>query len=866
VAGVDTIRGIAFQQACALGDAVDLLADPEAVLLRVEGAEDIVDYEIIAADGRRLRVCQAKTRREPRTWGAGEIAAVLNAWGELTETEDAEFAFVTDGQLGETAVAIKDVIEASRTGASQAELDTMVEQISRSRISLPPSSLLQRVELLTRFGTVGSILEGVEIRVLRLMERGRVATTEDARTAVDRLFRLLFEVGGEGQLQRREVTRLQVLDALGLTDEEVRAGGAWDIEARDLYRARIRDVQVEPDVVLLDVLPVHAAPRVLQLSGPTPAEGSRSRPAGALLDAGQVVLVSPTGGGKTTTLSAVWRIAADRGDVPVLLGADGHLPGTLGRRLHEAVARVLGRRLTAGAVERLLADRELVLLVDGVSEVDADTRDALRRDLHTLAAQRPLRVVTAGRDLAAARSILPESDNAAGFSLVGLSRGERRQIADARLGRDAANEVVRIEETLGDAVDNPLLFGMALAVSEQGGPILSRPQVYQEFLTGLAARADVVDLDITLASLGVAWSALLATSRRATDSYEWRQVVADGLDRLGGLGAFAGHEVTAGKALDQARAMGLLVRPDLDAGLVPLHDSFADYLAGAAAAHGWTDMPAPLIPAQDEQVLFAAQIRGLDHALAHRIALENPLLACRVAAQPGVERQSANPERVSVLLAALKANADLGTLADRAGARLLNDPSVLGLVLVNGPSGLVDLPEFQRLAAANPSWLLPPGTGSLAAAVNVWASAVRAELLPPPHRFPRLVPEDPDAVVSALSDHEQRCADLVQELVQRALPASTVGDRVLEALDSGIVAVVGNARPAPFGRPEFPVAYRRGGGQVLVVRDGDPRIDPTQLSAHAPAEDLLRRDVGMESAEHILDSLKALTARTWPIP
>lgn len=55
---------------------------------------------------------------------------------------------------------------------------------------------------------------------------------------------------------------------------------------------------------------------------------------------------------------------------------------------------------------------------------------------------------------------------------------------------------------------------------------------------------------------------------------------------------------------------GLLTRPDLDAGLVPLHDSFADYRAGAAVAHAWGSLPGPLVPGQDEQVLFAVQIAG----------------------------------------------------------------------------------------------------------------------------------------------------------------------------------------------------------------------------------------------------------------
>ena len=67
MAGVDTIRGIGFQQACAIGDAVDLVIDPGAARLRVEGVEDVVDYETFAADGQRLRVRQAKTRQAPAT-------------------------------------------------------------------------------------------------------------------------------------------------------------------------------------------------------------------------------------------------------------------------------------------------------------------------------------------------------------------------------------------------------------------------------------------------------------------------------------------------------------------------------------------------------------------------------------------------------------------------------------------------------------------------------------------------------------------------------------------------------------------------------------------------------------------------------
>ena len=867
MAGVDTIRGIGFQQACALGDAVDLAVNPAAVRLRVEGVEDVVDYETLATDGQRLRVRQAKTRQAPGTWSAGEIAAILDLWVELGNAENAEFAFVTDGQLGKSGVALESIIEAAKADIPQVELQAMADRIAGTTISLPPSSLLRRVELLTGSGTLSSVLERLELRVLRLMERGRVVTTEDARAVVDRLFRMLFVIGGERQPHRRDVTRQQVLDLLELTDEEVMAGGAWDTQARDTYRARLRNQSPPPDIVVLDVLRVHAGPRVLRLlEGPIEPERPRPEPPEALLGSRQVVLIGPTGRGKTTTLATLRRLAAERGDLPVLLPADGHLPGTLGRRIHEAVANVLDRRLTAGGVQRLLADQGLLLLVDGVSEVDQATREALRHDLSWLAAQRPPRVVATGRDLAAARSVLPDSGSAAGFSVVGLSRADRRQIADARTGRDCAPEVAQIEETLGDAVDSPLLFGMAVSVAEQGGSIQSRPEVYQQFLAGLAARAQLVETDIGFAALGVAWSNLLARSRRAADGYEWRQLLADALGHLDSVAAFAGHGATAGQVLEDARAIGLLARPDLDAGLAPLHDSFADYLAGAAVAHGWVDLPEPLGSAQDEQILFTVQMMGLSDALADRLVVENPLLACRVAAQPRLEPHPAEPERVGALLAKLTAGASLTTLADHAGICILDDASVLGVVLADEPFRLPDLVEFDRLAATNPSWLLPAGTGSLAAAVNLWASAVRAALRPQRQLFPTIVPTDPDAVVAALIEHESACAELLRTTAKQTLPSPAVGPRVLDALDQGLVAVVGDPQPGPLGRPDVPVRYRRGSGEVLVVREGDPRVDTAQLPTSRSADSLLRDHPARATARRVLETLAALTAKTWPAP
>jgi hypothetical protein len=65
VGGTDTARGISFQHAQAVAACLDVLESADANILRVEGADDVIDFELCADGGVRLRVCQAKTRKEP---------------------------------------------------------------------------------------------------------------------------------------------------------------------------------------------------------------------------------------------------------------------------------------------------------------------------------------------------------------------------------------------------------------------------------------------------------------------------------------------------------------------------------------------------------------------------------------------------------------------------------------------------------------------------------------------------------------------------------------------------------------------------------------------------------------------------------
>jgi hypothetical protein len=132
MSGADTTRGITFQTVVALAEAIAMVTDPDAVLLRVEGREDIVDYEVIGAAGKRLRVRQAKTKAEPYTWSAAGLLEVLRAWAALPDVAEAEFEFVTDGQLGTTGVQLCKVIRAAKAGADEAEIAVKASGMGRA--------------------------------------------------------------------------------------------------------------------------------------------------------------------------------------------------------------------------------------------------------------------------------------------------------------------------------------------------------------------------------------------------------------------------------------------------------------------------------------------------------------------------------------------------------------------------------------------------------------------------------------------------------------------------------------------------------------------------------------------------------------
>src|SRR6266545_969199 len=114
MAGVDAVRGIAYQQAHAVLAALDVLDDTNLAAIRVEGVHDVVDIELFTLVMSVHHAKQVKTRIEPYTWGEAELLAVLRRWASLPGADHATFELLTNGRLGPSGEKVQAALRSVR--------------------------------------------------------------------------------------------------------------------------------------------------------------------------------------------------------------------------------------------------------------------------------------------------------------------------------------------------------------------------------------------------------------------------------------------------------------------------------------------------------------------------------------------------------------------------------------------------------------------------------------------------------------------------------------------------------------------------------------------------------------------------------
>jgi hypothetical protein len=349
--GTDTSRGIAFQHAQAVSACLEAIESEEIEFLAVEGIEDIIDFEICSVGGRRLRVCQAKTRQEPYTWAPAEIIAMIGRWRAVQDADAAQFEFLTDGSAGpELANELLPSLQRARTASLSDDDRTYL----RSKGMDPEDPLLARVAVETRQPEADVVLDRVTLRLLRLLEiEGSQASTLRAEALVNELFRLVSVRAGKDAPEERVITRTELSLLVGVPLETIDATRRWDEDARSAYIAQLRIERPHPSFVVLATHELKLEPAALALVLREGAEATSQQlpgPATAMLDTDRgAVLSGRPGAGKSTTLELLVPEALNMNLLPVLVSVDGYEAGGLPWLIREALERHLGDRIAPSA-------------------------------------------------------------------------------------------------------------------------------------------------------------------------------------------------------------------------------------------------------------------------------------------------------------------------------------------------------------------------------------------------------------------------------------------------------------------------------------------------------------------------------------
>jgi len=866
VAGVDAVRGIAFQQAQAILAGLDVLDDPGLGSMRVEGVADVVDIEVFDLGGALRLGKQAKVRAEGYTWGRAELVAVLRRWAALPDAVNASFEFVTDGRLGPTGQEVADALEAAGSGRTEALAAILGEDagsaicaaLSNARVRLDPSG-------------VEALLARAERQVRAMLPDPRTAADarKEAEEAVNRLFRAMFVYAGDVEAQARILTRATLAQILGVpADQPVTL--RWPGELRNRYLDAARSRELETFVPALVSARMPSMPLMRRSDG----EGiDAAQPVSALLQGdGPSVLAGRTGMGKSTAGHLLRRDAARDARVVVVGHAEAYLPGRLPALAADSISEVLGEDLPASTGKQALNDRDVTFVIDGVSEVPDDVRQGLEDELRApLAAGRGARIVLLGRDIAVLRGTLPSSRPPVIYHLLEFDLQRRLDLACRMLWGSSADDpgntpqlpglradVARVDHSLGDAAGNPLLLSMALTLIGQGIAFTDRAGLYKGFIELLAARSGATGIARASAGLGIAFAALLDQGRRYADPIEWARLLGDAVAVLGAIGVAADV-----RSVDAAvRRSGLVTPLGWTQTCVPIHDSFADYLAGAAHANRLASFPPRMEPGDGQRVLFAAEIGGVDAGMAAQAAQDLPFLTVQLAKNDRRGLAEDAPAEIQQILRYLDPDRGYGV-----GLWRTNDSRVVGLNRTGEAPGWVDEATAREILPTTPAVIIDDPS-PLKVAVRVWRQSLVLRLKPP-ETMPVPQPTSLDHARALLAEHAAKASSAIRDLIAAVAPPNHPSALTSQVGPTGLQAVI-HASQQQFGATFWPVSYQR--ADTIAVDKG-PDHDPGALAQgtnqnwrQSTFDGLTRLSPEADAVSRVRAAIEEMTVQSWLTP
>ncbi|MDR7172538.1 hypothetical protein J2W56_006303 [Nocardia kruczakiae] len=847
MSGVDAAAGFAYQHAQAVHRVLDLAEDSALGFVRVEATNDVVDIETHTVDGRLRSVEQFKRRGLLYTWGKGELVAELARWSKLGSSyADTSYAFVTDGRLGPTGRGVLDALKAAHAGYP----DKLAALAQTQGVALD-FDVCRRATIVADTPGFDTLINSAGIRAAGLLPNvsGEVESEERSVGVVLEILRIVVGRSGKANPDARRIHRTEVIELLSDRHEYVPTA-TWSNELkRGFTTATQRSSQQGIGLMCLADTPTGTSDLPDQT---VPAQLI------ALADAGQVPLVhGPTGSGKSTALSRAQHAAAQDGRIVIVVDAENYVPNRLG----SLIARGINAPEFAGAYSatglEALKDPTVTVMIDGVSEIAREAREALTDELRKLlATDEHAGLVLAGRDGTVLRSVLHRHAPSTRVRVEPLNRQRRIELLSditkyAASTRTVNELVAQVERALGGAADNPQLFVVGVTLLLRGQEFTNPAAMYQSYVRDTAERNGYPRVTLFEAGLGIAFASLARDGRRYCDSIEWSQELQRATTTLEEFG----EDVTPRELRLFGFESGLIVQSTADT-VRALHDSFADYFAAVAYRRKLSTPPSTATSDDRARLEFYAELDGLSLDVANVAARDVPFMV------PKLSLREKDTLDHTDWYAATRGFLDQLWPADQAPPHVAYWMSA-GRLMVTA-AGMVEgwLGECSINDVGTAGFMFHAERGPLSVAVRIWEQHLRTTL-GNRRRNPAPVPTTDDETVTVLERYSVSLEQSVQELIEQAAPtrhkidlANTVGATHIQFfLPESRHAESQRDRPLKFRYIEDPTS-------PTVLRHGDAIAD-AEWTGRGRVDSFIMTDARTTAGTFVIRAINDLAGMHW---
>lgn len=874
--GTDAVRGFNYQHCHALLVALEVAADSSMAGIRVEGTDDVLDLEVHApgpaGEGTVVvRGLQVKSRIRPYTWARAELLAIVRRWAALPVSATSEFFLLTDGELGASGLEVAQALESADGGEF-----APIAGLLGVGVDHPLCALAGRAHVVSEPGSVEALLLSAETEVRARLVSG--PSHPDAAKAAERrvnaLWRLISTRSGLAHANERFIPRAEIVDVLGGVSQ-LSAGDRWATGLGEEYLAA---------AVIEDI---HGIVIPTLLAGWHDLELGVDDLAGM---AGPLVLAGRTGSGKST-LAHLWRVkAAGGGKRVVVCHAEAYVARRLDRLVADAVGDVVGRELPKVVGRQVLGDPNTTVVIDGISEVPAEVRTELGKELRLhLTGGHGARVALLGRDESVCASTFPATVTVERLYPQAFSHAERLELTrkvllanssdvepgpgpdDAGRGGGAESRaespfehecrvaLAQVEHALDDAAGNPMLLQLALELVFGGVEFTDRASVYRLTIDRMSVRTNAGEVSIASAVLGIVFARLLDEGKRYANPLEWARLFSEGATLLQQLGVVT----DAGAVREAVERSGLVNSVVTGIGQtslrVAVHDSFADYFAARAHAERLVALPETLVENDENRVLFSSQIQMLRDEESLRVAQHLPFSLVRLSESDHRPINALTPELVAGLLNAV--------LPD---SRPLNvtmwrdkDGRPVAQATTTGP-GWVERTNAPSMFAG-PTAIGEPDDGPVLIAVRLWRLILRHRL----QRTQRLRPRAPHSRQEAcdqLTTHFEEVCAVGASIVSEVAPPVAANQLAQTVGPLGITGVVYQRQRRDRQPNRWPVRYQHTPDTTLVAAPDDsppPEMARGEYTAFGDVESMLSTSPEITAAKQITNAVNKLTRNHW---